>query len=250
MSDLGQQFPRFFMTAPARCPYLPGKQERKVFTELTGDDAPTYLEALGQAGFRRSQNVAYRPSCSGCTACVSVRVVARDYEPTDSNRRLIKRNQDIHVYECEPWTTDEHYALLRRYLETRHPSGGMVAMDQFDFADMVERTPVSTVIYEYREPATNDDRLGALLGVALTDVLSDGLSMVYSFYDPASTRKGLGTYIILDHILRARNQHRSYVYLGYWVKGSTKMDYKARFQPLERLTPAGWVAMDPPADLG
>ncbi len=245
MSDLGQQFPRFFMTAPARCPYLPGRQERKVFTELTGDNAAAYLEALGQAGFRRSQNVAYRPSCSGCNACVSVRVVARDYAPTESHRRLIKRNQDIHVYECEPWTTDEQYTLLRRYLDERHPSGGMATMDQFDFADMVERSPVSTVIYEYREPADSDDALGALLGVALTDVLSDGLSMVYSFYDPQSPRKGLGTYIILDHVLRARNQSRAHVYLGYWVKGSPKMNYKARFQPLQRLTPAGWVHMDP-----
>jgi leucyl-tRNA---protein transferase len=247
MSDLSQQFPRFFMTAPARCPYLPGRQERKVFTELTGDDAPTYLEALGQAGFRRSQNVAYRPSCSGCTACISVRVVARDYVPTDSHRRLIKRNQDIHVYECEPWTTDEQYTLLRRYLDARHPSGGMAMMDQFDFSDMVERSPVTTTLYEYREPSEDDMPLGALLGVALTDHLSDGLSMVYSFYDPASLRKGLGTYIILDHLLRARNQQRSHVYLGYWVKGSAKMDYKARFQPLERLTPAGWIPMASPA---
>ncbi len=245
MSDLGQQFPRFFMTAPARCPYLPGKQERKVFTELTGADAPAYLEALGQAGFRRSQNVAYRPSCTGCTACVSVRVVARDYVPTESHRRLIRRNQDIHVYECEPWTTDEQYALLRRYLSLRHPSGGMATMDQFDFADMVERSPVQTLLYEYREPSDDPDKLGTLIAVALTDVLSDGLSMVYSFYDPGSARKGLGTYVILDHLLRAHAQNLPYVYLGYWVKGSPKMDYKARFHPLQRLTPAGWVHMDP-----
>jgi leucyl-tRNA---protein transferase len=240
VSDLGLQFPRFFMTAPGRCPYLPGRAERKVFTELEGKDAQAYLEALGHGGFRRSQNVAYRPNCEGCSACVSVRVPTPDFAPTDSQKRLARRNQDLHVFVCEPWSTEEQYQLLRRYLDDRHPSGGMTSMDHFDYADMVERTPVETVIYEYREPSDDETRPGALLGVSLTDLLSDGLSMVYSFYDPHSARKGLGTYMILDHIQRAQQMRRKYVYLGYWVKGSQKMDYKSRFQPLERLTPSGW----------
>jgi leucyl-tRNA---protein transferase len=248
VSELGLQFPRFFMTAPGRCPYLPGRLERKVFTELSSPDASAYLEALGHGGFRRSQNVAYRPNCENCSACVSVRIAAHEFDPTPSQRRLLRRNEDLQIYACEPWSTEEQYALLRRYLDDRHPVGGMAAMDQFDYADMVERTPVETVIFEYREPGESESELGRLLGVCITDLMSDGLSMVYSFYDPAETRRGLGSYIIIDHALRARSQGRRYVYLGYWVKGSAKMDYKSRFQPLERLTPAGWFRMDAPAD--
>lgn len=243
MSDLGQQFPRFYQTAPARCPYLPGHQERKVFTELSGENAQATLESLGHSGFRRSQNVAYRPNCEGCSACVSVRVDARHFEPSDSQRRLLRRNEDVHIYACEPWTSEEQFALLQRYLSHRHPRGGMSTMDQFDYADMVERTPVDTILYEYREPEPEPGRLGALIGLCITDLLSDGLSMVYSFFDPESPRKGLGTFIILDHVMRVRGLGRRYVYLGYWVKGSAKMDYKARFQPMERLTPDGWRAL-------
>lgn len=240
MTDLALKFPRFFVTAPGPCPYLAGKQERKLFTELNADNASGYLEALSQAGFRRSQNVAYRPSCDGCVACISVRVRATEFMPGASMRRLIRRNADIDVYACEAWSTEEQYALLKVYLADRHPKGGMSNMDQFDYADMVERSPVDTVVYEYRESAQPDGTVGRLIGVCITDALSDGLSMVYSFYDTALTRRGLGTYIILDHLLRAVMEDKPYVYLGYWVKGSHKMGYKTRFQPLEILTATGW----------
>ena len=240
MTDLTLKLPRFFVTAPGPCPYLANKQERKVFTELRGNDASGYLEALSQAGFRRSQNVAYRPSCENCAACVSVRVRAQEFIPSASMRRLIRRNADIDVYACELWSTDEQYALLKYYLADRHPLGGMSNMDQFDYADMVERSPVNTTVYEYREPADADGKIGRLIGVCITDSLSDGLSMVYSFYDTSLVKRGLGTYIILDHLLRAVMEEKPYVYLGYWVKGSPKMGYKTRFQPLEILTATGW----------
>ncbi len=240
MTDITLKFPRFFVTAPGPCPYLANKQERKLFTELNGDTAAGYLEALSQAGFRRSQNVAYRPSCEGCVACVSVRVRAYDFMPSATMRRIIRRNADIDVYACEAWSTEEQYALLKDYLTDRHPVGGMSNMDQFDYADMVERSPVDTVVYEYRETANADGTLGRLIGVCITDTLSDGLSMVYSFYDPTLTKRGLGTFIILDHLLRAVMENKPYVYLGYWVKGSQKMGYKTRFQPLEILAASGW----------
>jgi len=238
------KFPRFFVTTPAPCPYLAGRTERKVFTELNGSHAAELNEALGRIGFRRSQSVAYRPSCIDCQACVSVRVVAGEFRANGTQRRLIRRHADLEVSACNPWTTEEQFDLLRRYLAVRHPGGGMAEMDEFDFADMVEQTPVTTYVVEYREPSV-DGKPGKLVGACLTDRQSDGLSMVYSFFDPAAdTRPGLGTFIILDHIARATSAGLPYVYLGYWVKGSARMQYKVRFQPLERLGPNGWRRFD------
>jgi arginine-tRNA-protein transferase len=148
------RFPKFFVTNPSPCPYLPGKVERKVFTELSGRHASELNEALGRIGFRRSQSVAYRPSCIDCSACVSVRVLAAEFTPTATQRKLLRKHADLEVTACRPWTTDEQYELLQRYLEVRHPGGGMAEMDESDFADMVEQTPVRTYIVEYREPST------------------------------------------------------------------------------------------------
>ncbi len=243
------KFPRFFVTTPAPCPYLPGRTERKVFTELAGSHAAELNEALGRIGFRRSQGVAYRPSCIDCQACVSVRVVAGEFRPNGTQRRLARRHGDLEISACQPWTTEEQFALLRRYLSARHPGGGMAEMDEFDFADMVEQTPVTTFLVEYREPAGADGEPGRLVGACLTDQQSDGLSMVYSFFEPAlDERPGLGTFIILDHIARASAAGLPYVYLGYWVRGSARMQYKVKFQPLERLGPTGWRRLEP-ADL-
>ena len=228
------------MTAPAPCPYLPGKSERKVFTELRGENAEELNEALGRIGFRRSQTVAYRPSCTDCQACVSVRVVADEFKPSASQKRLIKRHSDLVATECRPWATSEQFELLQRYLAVRHPGGGMTQMEESDFADMVEHSPVSSYVIEYREPGVGSQQ-GRLVGACLTDFQGDGLSMIYSFYDPElEARSGLGTYIILDHIRRAAEQGIPYVYLGYWVEGSDRMQYKVRFRPLERLGRGGW----------
>lgn len=241
------RFPRFFVTTPSPCPYLPGRTERKVFTELRGPHASELNDALGRIGFRRSQSVAYRPSCADCTACVSVRVVSKEFKPNASQRKLIRRHSDLIVSACRPWTTEEQFALLRRYLAARHPGGGMAEMDELDFADMVEQTPVDTHIIEYREPDDEDGRPGRLVGACLTDRQADGVSMVYSFFetDPA-IRPGMGTYIILDHILRGADAGLPYVYLGYWVEGSARMQYKIGYRPIERLGPGGWVRFDPP----
>ena len=234
------RFPRFFVTSPAPCPYLAGKTERKVFTELKGPHADQLNEALGRIGFRRSQTVAYRPSCVECQACVSVRVVADEFAPSKAQKRILKRNSDLIATECRPWATTEQFELLRDYLAKRHPEGGMTRMDEVDYADMVEHTPVSSYVIEYREPA-EDGSAGRLVGACLTDRQGDGLSMIYSFYDPDNeVRSGLGNYIILDHIRRAAEEGLPYVYLGYWVEGSARMQYKIRYRPLERLGPRGW----------
>ncbi|MEG3159681.1 arginyltransferase [Sphingomonas sp. LB2R24] len=238
------RFPRFFVTSPSPCPYLPGRQERKVFTELTGPHASELNDALGRIGFRRSQGVAYRPSCAGCTACVSVRVVTNEFMPNATQRKLLRRNGDVEVTACKAWATDEQFQLLRRYLGTRHPGGGMAGMDEDDYADMIEHSPVNSVIVEYREPSVDGAR-GRLIGACLTDRQADGLSMVYSFFAAdEESRPGFGNFIIMDHLIRAREAGLPYVYLGYWVKGSPRMEYKTRYRPLEVLGPAGWRRLE------
>jgi arginine-tRNA-protein transferase len=170
--------------------------------------------------------------------------LAGEFSPTASQRKLIRRNQDLEVSACKPMTTHEQYQLLRRYLAQRHPGGGMAEMDEHDFADMVEQTTVDTFVVEYREPS-DGTRPGRLVGACLSDRQADGLSMIYSFFDVGpEARKGLGTYIILDHIMRAARANLPFVYLGYWVDGSERMKYKTGFQPLERLARDGWKRMN------
>lgn len=216
-----------------------------MFTELKGPNSDELNDALGRIGFRRSQTVAYRPSCVECTACVSVRVVADVFQPSSTQKRIWKRNRDLVVNVCRPWSTPEQFELLQRYLAVRHPGGGMATMDEIDFADMVEHSPVKSYVIEYREP-TDDGSVGRLVGACLADEQGDGLSMIYSFYDPQhETRSGLGTFIILDHIQRAARVGLPYVYLGYWVEGSERMQYKVRFRPMEKLGRDGWERFEP-----
>ena len=237
------RLPRFFVTSPSPCPYLPGQQERKIFTELRGPHAAELNDALGRIGFRRSQSVAYRPSCATCAACVSVRVVADEFKPNATQRKLLRRHSDLEVAACRTWATDEQYQLLQRYLGARHPGGGMAGMDEGDYADMVEHSPVDSFVVEYREPSPTGGR-GKLVGACLTDQQADGLSMIYSFFDASEeARPGLGNFIIMDHILRARSVGLGHVYLGYWVKGSERMAYKTRYRPIEVLGPRGWRRM-------
>ena len=249
------RFPRFFVTSPAPCPYLPGRDERKVFTELKGPHADSLNDALGRIGFRRSQTVAYRPSCLDCNACVSVRVVADEFVPSGTQKRTLKAHSDLIATVCRPWSTSEQFELLQRYLAARHPEGGMTSMDETDFADMVEHTPVTSYVIEYREPSADGVTPGRLVGACLTDRQCDGLSMIYSFYEPDhDTRAGLGNFIILDHINRARELELAYVYLGYWVEGSPPMQYKVRYRPMERLGRGGGGRVAPgeqgPPDAG
>jgi arginyl-tRNA--protein-N-Asp/Glu arginylyltransferase len=233
---------RFFLTAPSPCPYLPGREERKVFAHLPLSDGAAINDALTQIGFRRSQNIAYRPACETCDACVSARIPVADYGFSRSERRVLDRNQDLERNLVEAEATMEQFDLLRRYLLVRHAEGGMADMTWPDYVAMVEDTAARTHLIEYR--LRSDDRgPGDLVACILVDVLSDGLSLVYSFYEPSMARRSLGSFIILDHIVQAVLAALPYVYLGYWVQGSPKMDYKARFNPVEVLRPGGWTLM-------
>lgn len=238
MTTQPRNTPQFYLTSPAPCPYLPGLQERKVFTHIVGRRAEEIHDVLSQGGFRRSQTIAYRPACENCRSCISVRVITNDFRPSRSFRRVINHNLDLDGTISLPKATSEQYDLFCAYLKVRHSTGGMVDMSMSDYAVMVEDTHVTTRLIEYRTKA------GELMAASLTDILRDGLSMVYSFYNPDIPHRSLGTFIILDHIVRAQMLGLPYVYLGYWVNGSHNMGYKSRFLPQERLTPEGWIRFD------
>jgi arginine-tRNA-protein transferase len=239
--------PQFYLTAPTPCPYLEGFQERKVFTHLVGDKAGELNDLLTHGGFRRSQSIAYRPACDLCRACVSVRVIADEFQPSRNMRKVAQRNADLVGEMRNAIPTSEQYSVFRAYLDARHHDGGMADMTVLDYAMMVEDSHVTTRIIEYRR-RTPDSGItgkgGDLIAAALTDILGDGLSMVYSFFEPGEQDRSLGTFMILDHIARARSMGLPYVYLGYWIDGSSKMGYKGRFLPQQRLAPNGWLRVD------
>lgn len=245
MTERPSHTSQFYLTAPSPCPYLPGQEERKVFTHLGGERASELNDVLTQGGFRRSQNIAYRPACEHCRACMSVRVVVSEFKANKSMQRIVRKNTDLLAQERTAEASSEQYDLFRTYLDSRHPGGGMSDMSVLDYASMVEESEVETRVFEFRKRDTDSGITGRsrnpLIGVALSDVLSDGLSMVYSYFDPAEAARSLGTYMILEHLERAKRMGLPYLYLGYLVEGSPKMAYKGRFQPQERLGSRGWV---------
>ena len=248
MSREPRDAPQFYLTSPAPCPYLPGRDERKVFTHLVGKRATALNDTLTQSGFRRSQTIAYRPACEDCRACVSVRVKVDDFQPSRNMRRILDVNADLIGHATQPEPSSEQYSLFRAYLDTRHSDGGMADMSVLDYSMMIEDSHVETRVMEYRTRGIDSFITGRgdgpLMAVCLTDVLSDGLSMVYSYYDMAQSDRSLGTFMILEHIERARRMGLPHVYLGYWVDGSRKMAYKARFLPQERLGMQGWERVE------
>ncbi len=249
--QLGIKFPQFYLTVPAPCPYLPDRLERKVFTQLKGSLAVPLNDALSHAGFRRSQNIAYKPACDACDACISVRIVADEFKPSASYRRVMRQNSNIQSSIVPPLATGAQFSILRAYLNLRHSGGGMSDMSVLDYSAMIEESAVNTQLIEYRLREENnfaDHPDGRLVAVALTDILSDGLSMVYTFFEPGLSKRSLGTFMILDHIKRTLAEELSYVYLGYWVADCSKMDYKSRFKPIEALGSEGWQPLEAPPE--
>lgn len=222
--------------------------ERKLFTALQGEHAQRLNDTLSKQGFRRSQNVLYRPSCAECSACISARIRVDDFVPSRTQRRVMRRNAQLARHATSPWATEDQYALFRSYLDQRHADGGMADMDIFEFAAMIEETPIRSRVIEYARPNRPQENGRHLAAVCLTDLLDDGLSMVYSFYDPGLMDASLGTYVVLDHIAIAREAGLPYVYLGYWVPGSRKMGYKAKFNALEIYKGGRWQSIGDPAE--
>lgn len=225
---------QFYMTIPSPCPYLPGRMERKIFAQLDPITGPYLNNYLTHSGFRRSQNVLYRPACEQCQSCRSLRVETARFKPTRSMKRIANKNSDLTGIIAPALATTEQFDLLSTYLNARHKGGGMSDMDYARYQMMVEECATETQIVEYR------DRDNRLVAAALIDVLMDGYSMVYSYFDPEERDRSLGHYMILDHLNRCKLEERPWLYLGYWVKESTKMDYKARYKPCQILGVYGW----------
>ncbi len=241
MSDPSGHGPRFFLTLPAPCAYLPAREERRLFTHLDmGEAGIRQHDFLAQAGFRRTQNIAYRPACPNCTACISIRIPVEAYIPSRNQQRVLRANADLASALGPAVATADYFDLFERYIAARHAQGGMELMGKSDFTQMIEDSPIETRLVTYHAPKTCDAPPG-LLAVSLVDVIDDGISMVYSFFDPAQAARSLGTFLILDHIEKTRRLGLPYLYLGYWIDHSPKMAYKARFMPQERLGPQGWT---------
>ena len=234
------QNPQFYVTAPQDCPYLDNQVERKLFTALYGTNSSRLNNSLSKQGFRRSQNVLYRPSCANCSACMSARISSSEFNPSKSQKRILSKNSDIVRVVNPPLATDAQFDLFKQYITARHPNGGMSDMDADDFTAMIEETNVESRLIEYYAKKNGELEL---ISFSLVDILDDGISMVYSVFNPDFKEKSLGTYMILDHNALALEMGLHYVYLGYWVKGSTKMDYKKRFSPLEVFTNDKWISV-------
>jgi len=228
----------FYTTAPLPCPYVPGRTERKVVTELSGVSAESLHDRLSRGGFRRSHNIAYAPVCPNCNACVPIRIRAKDFVPNRTQKRIAKLNADLTAAEVPPRATAEQFQLFQRYQQARHGEGDMASMSFYDYRAMVEDTPIDTCIVEFR------DRQDRLLGACLTDRLGDGLSAVYSFFSPDADARSLGTQAILWLIERVTLLGLPHVYLGYWVQESRKMAYKSKFRPSEILRNGQWRSLE------
>jgi leucyl-tRNA---protein transferase len=232
-------FEQFFATAPVPCPYVPGRAERKLIVELAGRSAAGFYDDLSRAGFRRSHRFAYRPACRGCASCVPVRIAVARFADTRWTRRIRNTNRDLHGSRAAARATPEQFLLFSAYQRSRHRDSDMAAMGYGDYRAMVEDTAARTQVVEFRDTA---DRLVA---ASLVDVLDDGMSAVYSFYDPSQRRRSLGSWSVLWMVEECRREGRPFVYLGYWIAESPKMSYKARFPALERLVPGGWIEFTP-----
>jgi leucyl-tRNA---protein transferase len=248
MSFFDKIEPHFYKTAPVPCSYLAGQFERKVVTQLVSNDAVSLYNNLSINGFRRSQSIAYRPDCDFCNACVSLRIPVADFKPNKTQKRILTRNNNLVGKVVTRRPTSEQYSLFRDYISARHESGGMSDMTMLDYTLMTEESYVDTRIIEYRERGVDSfitkSGQGKLKAVSITDFLEDGLSMVYTFFDSEDENRSLGTMMILDHIERAKNLGLPYVYLGFWIKNSPKMAYKANFKPHEIFVKGEWMLVE------
>lgn len=225
---------KFFSTTAHACSYLPGEQAITLFADPKSRMDDRLYSELSDLGFRRSGNYVYRPHCSHCNACVAVRIPVDRFQPNRQQQRVWKRNQDLTVRALPPLFRADHYALYARYIRERHSDGDMYPPSEEQFTSFLTSDWSDTCFYEFRAGER-------LLAVAVCDVLENGLSAVYTFYDPDESRRSLGTHAILWQIEETRRMGLSSLYLGYWIKNCHKMSYKIAFRPIELLINNEWL---------
>ncbi len=223
----------FFLTPPHKCGYLPERNAVTIFVDPRRTPNVRSYTALSQHGFRRSGDHVYRPQCPECTACVAVRVPVDEFALKRAQRRTLARNSDITLIPKAPVFQREHYALYERYIAARHTGGSMENPEPASYLEFLTATWADTVFYEFRAGSR-------LLAVAVVDHLDDGLSAVYTFFDPAETSRSLGRLAILKQIELARALQLRWLYLGYWIEDCQKMSYKKEYRPLEYLQGGEW----------
>lgn len=228
--------PDLYLSMPHPCSYLPGRMSTILFVDPQRLLSDGEYGAFVRRGFRRSGDLVYRPHCQGCNACVAVRVPVRAFRPTRGQRRVWNRNRDIEIVEKPARFDSEHFDLYRRYQAGRHPESGMNDADPQKYLGFLASRQVDSRFFEMRAA-------GRLLGVAVADVLPDGLSAVYTFFDPDVPQRGLGVFAVLWEIAETARRGLDFLYLGYWIAEAAKMSYKTNYRPLEALMGGHWIAL-------
>lgn len=247
-SILTQAFPgvsptaKVYLTEPAECPYLDGKTERKACVRLLSANAQRDHDSLNLYGFRRSENVVYRPACPNCNACKSSRINVNKFEPSRSHKRILRLNYDVRCVVKPSVVNAEQFELFKTYLNSRHNESTMTTMKMNEFSKMIKNNRIRNSIFEYRLISENEK--SKLIACSVTDLMHDGLSMVYTFFHPDYRSRSLGTYMILNQITQTKAMGLPHIYLGYWIKESPKMDYKRNFSAFEILDGLKWRALE------
>ena len=237
MSDL--QTLRFYATPSHECSYIEGQQAKTLFVDPQAEVDKNIYSQLSDLGFRRSGTHIYRPHCEKCNACVSVRIHALKFKASKTQRRIRNKNQDLTVTLHKPYLNMENYALYEKYINARHSDGDMYPPSPAQFMSFLVEGSQDSQFAEFRTPE------GTLVAVAIIDFLEQGLSALYTFYDPDLTERSLGTYAIMWEIEECQRREQAYLYLGYWVKNCRKMNYKTRFTPIDMLINEHWIRVSP-----
>ena len=227
----------FHRSLPRQCPYIPGKKEYLLFTDLTKFVRKKTLEKLVSRGFRRNENIFYKPNCKNCKACMSTRIKVNNFLFSKNFKRILKKNLDLKLKITKPKSNQEYYKLFKKYLKKRHSEGDMANMSYLDFRTMLEISPVETkILHIYKN--------NKFFGGILYDIYENSFSANYSFYNPKFKNRSLGTFLILKLIEEAKKQKMKYLYLGYYIKECKKMSYKINFKPIEILKNKKWETFE------